>query len=109
VPERVTTGIWIVSSNDEAFISAWSTFATWANGQPGAGTLRLARDTADPQRYVSFAAWASAEAVQAWKSDPEFKERLGQVLHHVDEFHTTELDVVAAASQAGSVPVDVHQ
>ena len=106
---RVTTGIWIVPTNDEAFIAAWSTFATWASRQPGAGTLRLARDAADTQRYVSYAAWDSAEAVQAWKADPEFKEHLAAVLQHVDEFHSTELEVVAVGSPARTVPVDVNQ
>jgi len=109
VNERVTTGIWIVSANDDAFIAAWSRFAGWASAYDGAGTLRLARDAADPQRYVSYAAWESAEAVQAWKADPEFKERLAAVLQHVEEFHSTELDVVAAGSHARSVPVDVNQ
>lgn len=107
--ERVTTGIWIVPTNDEAFVAAWSAFATWASRQPGAGTLRLARDAADSQRYVSYAAWESAEAVKAWKADPEFKEHLAAVLQHVNEFHSTELDVVAVGSLATTVAVDVSQ
>ena len=106
--ERVTTGIWIVPADDEAFVVAWSEFAGWASRQPGAGTLRLARDTADPQRYVSYAVWDSADAVRDWKSDPEHRDRLARVLEHVEEFHSTELEVVAVGSRANTVPVDVN-
>jgi heme-degrading monooxygenase HmoA len=47
--------------------------------------------------FVSFAAWESIGAVRAWKSAPEFRERLAHVLQHVDEFEPSELSVVAHA------------
>ena len=97
--QTITTGTWRPNAGqDEAFVAAWASFAKWAGDMPGAGTLRLGRDAQDPGRYVSFAAWESAEAVHAWKADPEFRENLARVLQYVDEFENTELTVVAAST-----------
>lgn len=98
--EMVTTGTWIVAeAKHAAFVDAWSAFASWASSMEGAGTLRLGRDGNDRDRFVSFAPWDSADRVHAWKSSPEFRERMAQVLQHVDEFAPTELVVVAAAAR----------
>jgi heme-degrading monooxygenase HmoA len=97
----VTTGTWTVDPIKEvAFIDAWTAFAAWASSMPGAGTLRLGRDVSDAARFVSYAGWEDADAVRAWKSVPEFRERLAQVLQHVEDFHAAELDVVATGSTA---------
>ena len=97
--EMLTTGTWTVSAENEAvFISAWAEFAGWASTMPGAGTLRLGRDTSDPRRFVSFGDWASEAAVRGWKSTAEFRDRIARLLQHVDDFHHEELDVVASGS-----------
>src|SRR6516162_6052807 len=94
--ELVTTGTWMVDpAREEAFIEAWMAFAEWASSMPGAGTLRLGRDTADAQRFVSFGAWESAGVAHTWKRSPEFRERMARVLQHVREFHPAELDEIA--------------
>lgn len=96
--ETVTTGTWIVDeAKSAAFVEAWADFATWVSSLPGAGTLRLGRDSADPTRFVSFAPWASIEAVHAWKSTPEHRERIARVLQHVEDFHNAELELVVSA------------
>jgi heme-degrading monooxygenase HmoA len=93
--ELVTTGVWRVNPGQETeFVAAWTRFAEWAAGRPGAGTLRLGRDAADPSRFVSFAAWLDSSSVRAWKSSPEFREGIAQVLQYVDGFEPAELDVV---------------
>ena len=108
--ECVTTGIWIVDeANRDAFVEAWSDFAEWACGKPGAGTLRLGHDQNDPRRHVSFGVWDSPAAVQAWRTDPEFRDRLARVLQHVDEFDSTNLDVLATRTSAGRVSAGVDQ
>ena len=68
---------------------------------PGAGRLQLVRDLHEPGRFVSFGGWETIEHVRAWKSSPEFRERMAQVLRHVEEFKPTELALVATA-QAGA-------
>jgi len=35
---------------------------------------------------MSFAPWESFEAQRAWKEDPEFRERIGRVRAHCEEF-----------------------
>ena len=98
-----TTGTWKPNPGREAaFVEAWEQFATWASGMPGAGTLRLTRDLYDEGRYVSFGDWASADAARSWKSSAEFKEQLAQVLQHVDEFQTSELGLVATATEGSA-------
>ena len=99
-----TTGSWTPSpGSEDAFVSAWMTFAGWASGMPGAGRLRLVRDLHEPGRFVSFGPWESIDRVKAWKGSPEFKERMAQVLQHVDDFHPTELELVATAEDGSAV------
>jgi heme-degrading monooxygenase HmoA len=97
--ELTTTGTWMVDETKEgAFVEAWAEFARWASSLPGATTLRLGRDGDNPRRFVSFAAWSTPESVKAWKTSPDFNERIAQVLQHVDDFHNEELAVVAVAT-----------
>ncbi len=96
--EAYTTGSWNPTpDSSDAFIEAWTQFAAWASGMPGAGRLRLVRDLRDPERYVSFGGWESIDSVRDWKESPEFRERMAQVLQHVAEFHPAELELVATA------------
>jgi heme-degrading monooxygenase HmoA len=102
--ELVTTGIWLVQRGEEdAFVEEWTRFATWAARMPGAQTLRLGRDTNDTSKFISFAPWTDAESVRAWKSQPEFRERIGQVQRHVTGFEPIELDAVATVTSAATV------
>ena len=97
--EIFTTGRWQPNAGKEvAFVEAWERFAAWASDRPGAGTLRLTRDVRDARVFVSFGRWESIDAVQAWKSAPDFRERMARVLQHVDKFEATELAVVASAT-----------
>jgi heme-degrading monooxygenase HmoA len=62
---------------------------------PGAGAARLVRDLSDPRHYLSFAPWESAAAMQEWKSNPEFGQRMAAVQEHVSEFNPSEFELVA--------------
>lgn len=105
--EMITTGVWVVGEGKEAaFLDAWTAFASWASSMDGASTLRLGRDTVDATRFVSFGAWDSSDQVHAWKGGGEFRERIGQVLQHVEEFHPAELDVVASATDGIGAPAE---
>ena len=101
--EQVSSGTWVVDADKErAFIEAWAAFAEWSSTMPGAGTLRLGRDLSDSHRFVSHAAWESADAMRAWQEAPQFEEQLARVLQHVDDFHRTMLDVVATGADGTS-------
>jgi heme-degrading monooxygenase HmoA len=97
-----TSGTWTPNpGSEEAFVDAWTQFASWASSMPGAGRLQLVRDITEPERFVSFGEWESLDEVRAWKSSPEFRERMARVLQHVDDFRPAELALVATA-EAGS-------
>jgi heme-degrading monooxygenase HmoA len=100
-----TQGVWKpTTGKEDVFVETWTLFAGWASGMPGAGTLHLARDVRNVDRFVSFGRWDSPDAVRAWKSHPEFRERIARVLQHVAEFEPTELSLVAIADMGvGSV------
>jgi heme-degrading monooxygenase HmoA len=103
----ITTGTWVVDpTKEQAFVEAWTEFVTWAGTRPGATTFRLGRDRNNEGRFVSYAAWATLEAADAWRTSPEMQEQLARVLQHVDDFDSTQLCVVAtvdASSELGRV------
>jgi heme-degrading monooxygenase HmoA len=106
MPVIYTTGSWKPNpGKEDAFVEAWAEFAAWASGKPGAGRLQLARDVRDSERFVSFGKWDAIDDVRAWKSDPEFRERIARVVQHVAEFEPTELAVIATA-EAGDASTD---
>jgi heme-degrading monooxygenase HmoA len=97
--ETYTSGTWDVKDGEEdAFVQAWTAFVEWASEMPGSGVFRLVRDLDEPQRYVSFAPWESFEAQNAWKELPEFRERIGRVRRHCENFEPRTLELVTQVS-----------
>jgi heme-degrading monooxygenase HmoA len=95
VTETYTHGTWQVKAGEEdAFVAAWTDFVTWASDFDGSKTFRLVRDVDQPSRYMSFAPWESAEAQAAWKSTPEFRERIMRVRAHCDDFQPSVFELV---------------
>ena len=93
--ETYTSGEWLVKPGEQdAFVEEWRSFVTWASGMPGSGTFRLVRDLENPSHYRSFAPWESFEAQRAWKELPEFRERIGRVRAHCDDFHPSTQELV---------------
>jgi heme-degrading monooxygenase HmoA len=84
--------------NEDAFVAAWSEFATWISRRPGNLSVRLMRDVRNAGRLVSVGKWDDAEAVRAFKSAPEFKERLGGVVKLAKDFEPTELVTLVKAA-----------
>jgi heme-degrading monooxygenase HmoA len=101
-----TSAIWVVKPGEEDdFVAAWREFAQWAAPHAGAGTLRLVRDRADSDKFLSFAPWDDIESIGAWKGDPEFRERIGRVKQHTTDFQPWELDLVAEVPTEATLPV----
>jgi heme-degrading monooxygenase HmoA len=95
VAETYTSGVWLVKPGEEdAFVAEWTAFVTWASEMPGSGTFRLVRDLDVPGRYMSFAPWESFDTQQAWKELPEFRERIGRVRAHCEEFQPSTHELV---------------
>ena len=97
--ETYTSGAWVVKEGEEeAFVRAWEEFVTWASELPGSQTFRLVRDLDQPSHYMSFAPWDSFEAQNAWKSLPEFPERIGRVRAHCEDFKPITYELVTTVS-----------
>ena len=95
MPETYTNGVWTVKpGGEQAFVAAWTDFVTWAGTYAGSGTFRLVRNVDQPNIYVSFAPWESFEAQQAWKNDPEFRDRIMSVRSHCEDFQPSVLELV---------------
>lgn len=91
-----SSGAWTVKEGEgEQFVEAWTEFARWLGTMPGAGTARLTQDLEEPAHYLSFAPWESVDEMHAWKSDPEFKDRMAEVQKHVSDFKPSEMEQVA--------------
>lgn len=95
VPETYTHGTWVVKAGEEdAFVDAWRQFVTWATTMDGSGTFRLVRDVDRPDRFMSFAPWDTFEAQNAWKRLPEFREQIGRVRAHCEDFEPSVFELV---------------
>ncbi len=93
--ETYTSGIWTVRTGEEdEFVAAWRDFVSWARNWPGSATFRLVRDVDDPARYMSFGPCESFEAQEAWKADPEFRDRIGRVRSHTTDFTPSVFELV---------------
>ena len=75
----------------------------WIKEQPGVESLRLVRDINEPVKFISFANWEGIEPIRAWKATSEFKERIGRVKQHTDDFTAAEAEVVVRINAAASV------
>lgn len=98
--EAYTTSNWTPKAGEQDdFVEAWREFADWTSQMPGVGALTLMRDDDDHGRFVSIGQWRDLEAAHAWKSSPEFSERIGRVQEYVAEFVPRELEVIATVSE----------
>src|SRR5215216_596111 len=101
--EMFTYGRWEVDpANEGAFVAAWAEFASWVSDQPGVSTVRVTRDVRNPGRFISFGQWDGAEAVRAFKSSAEFKERIGRVVKEASDFEPTDLVTLVKAEHGAS-------
>jgi heme-degrading monooxygenase HmoA len=102
--ESYTMGFWTAKAGEEdALVAAWTEFSEWIRQQPGVGEMRLVRDLKEPQKFISFADWDSIESIHAWKSTPEFRERIGRVKQHTDEFVASEAELQVRVGAAAPV------
>ena len=102
--EAYTMGFWTAKAGEEdALVAAWTEFAEWIKEQPGVRTLRLVRDIKEPAKFISFADWDGMDSVHAWKATPEFKERIGRVKQHTDEFTAVEAELAVKIAEAAPV------
>lgn len=88
MPELYTCGIWQVApGSEEDFVSAWRDLAEWTvKHTPGAGAATLVQDIGQPNRFLSFGPWESAQAIDAWRASSGFQERVGKMQALLEAF-----------------------
>ena len=97
-----TVGIWVVKpGHEDAFVRAWREMADWtmrevvgetAEGQGG----KLLRDREEPHRFISFGPWESLEAIEAWRAQPGFQDRVRRMQEMLEQLTPMTLDDVSA-------------
>jgi len=91
------SGNWIVTSgSQEQFIARWTEFLEWTRASaPGLLSGQLIQDSEDPSHFISFASWESQEAMQTWRSMPDFATRLSACRALCDDFRGSTYTVAA--------------
>jgi heme-degrading monooxygenase HmoA len=90
-----TLGDWhIKEGREDAFVEAWTDLAQWSiDDVDGSSFAKVLRDTADPQRFITFGPWRDADAVAAWQAHPGFQERVAHLRELAESFQPRMLTV----------------
>jgi heme-degrading monooxygenase HmoA len=79
----------------EQFVAAWTEFAEWTTANiDGAGRGTLLRDLEHRDRFVSVGPWESLQAIQDWREDPGWRERVERIRELIDGFEPSTLELV---------------
>jgi heme-degrading monooxygenase HmoA len=91
------SGNWVVSpGREKEFIERWTEFLVWTRASSaGLRSAHLIRDQEDPRHFISFADWENAEAMQAWRSLPDFARNLSACRALCDDFRGSTYTVAA--------------
>jgi heme-degrading monooxygenase HmoA len=88
VNELYTCGIWTVKpGNEDEFVAAWEALARWtAEHVPGASWATLVQQEDQPNRFLTFGPWESAEAIDAWRASEGFREGIARIRPLLESF-----------------------
>jgi heme-degrading monooxygenase HmoA len=91
------SGRWVVMVGQESeFIRRWMEFLGWTRSSyKDLQSAQLILDNHNPRRFVSFAGWSSADALNQWRSSPGFAERFGACRALCDEFEGSDYTLAA--------------
>lgn len=76
-----TQGVWqVTQGHADDFVAAWTEFAEWTSRNiKGAGRATLLGEAADSDRFVTFGAWESLEAIEAWRAADGWQARVAGI------------------------------
>ena len=80
---------------EDEFVRRWGEWAEWSHRQGLGDSARLLRDVERPGTFVSFAAWASADAVRSWRSLEGYHERVARLQEVLEGFEPQTLELVS--------------
>lgn len=94
----ITSGEWIVKpGEEEQFFAAWT--AAKEPDPPLRGVItppRLLQDLQTPRRYVSFAEFDSLEAIEEFRSRPDFGSLIDAMREHLEDMKIFTFEQVIA-------------
>jgi heme-degrading monooxygenase HmoA len=95
-----THGVWVTKPGSEhEFVRGWEEVADWSSRElEGAGSARLLQDLAQRNRFVSFGDWESVEAIDAFRTAPEFEEGVARLRGLLEHFEPYTLELRAMRS-----------
>ena len=104
--ETYTNGMWTVKAGEEDALRRGvdEPRATGGRRRQAPGPSGSCVNVDEPERYMSFADWESFDAQKAWKSTPEFVERMGRVRSHCTELPAARLRARRRGSTASAQP-----
>ena len=91
-----TQGTWQAKPGPaEDFVAACMEFAERTSRNIAeAGRATLLRDTADPNRFVTFGPWQSSEAVESWRAADGWQARVAPIRELLERFEPATLELV---------------
>jgi len=93
-----TSGRWSVKpGHEEAFARAFAESGVKDVDPPIRGLLqrpRLLRDLRQPGSYLSYAVWESREAIEEFRSRPDFPAMIARMKEHLDDMQISTLELV---------------
>ena len=94
-----TLSVWTVKEGREHdFERAWEALGQWTVEEGLATHGTLVRDRTNPQRYVSFAPWASAEHVERWRGSAGYQKHMDAIMPLLESFEPGTYDSVLSVS-----------
>ena len=96
--QQYASGNWqVISGKEREFIASWTEFLHWTKqNAPGLVAAHLIQDSEDPHHFISYSSWDSTEALQRWRSLPEFASKLGACRALCQDFHGTNFNLAAS-------------
>ncbi len=98
-----THGRWTVrAGREDEFVALWRAFAEWAAAHlPDARWAVLSRNRDRPNEFVSFGPWPTLEAIDDFRSRPEFAAALAGMRPLLDSVETATLEEVVVVGEPG--------
>jgi heme-degrading monooxygenase HmoA len=94
--QTYTETAWVVKPGQEdEFVRRWQDWAEWTALQGLTASAKLLRDVEQPNRFLSFGPWESADKVRRWRSAEGFQERIGRLQEVLESFEPRTFEQVA--------------
>jgi len=90
-----TSGDWHVKPGRESeFVDAWRELAGWSTSEfTPKGWGKLLRDKEDTTHFISVGEWPDERAIEEWRANDGFKERIEKIRELLEEMNIRTLDL----------------